>query len=125
MPNFQLTKLFLLFILLLFFSCQSDTTKVSTPEGEKEISTDELLKTIGQSYVFGYPLVLMDLTKKVSTNIETPHPTRPIAPVNQLGHFRSFPDHTLTAIVKPNVDTYYSIAWFDLEKEPQVLSMPC
>lgn len=124
MPNFQLTKLFLLFILLLFFSCQSDTTKVSTPEGEKEISTDELLKTIGQSYVFGYPLVLMDLTKKVSTNIETPHPTRPIAPVNQLGHFRSFPDHTLTAIVKPNVDTYYSIAWFDLEKEPQVLSMP-
>ena len=124
MQNFTYTNLFLLVSFLFLFSCQSDTTTVSTAEGEKEISTDELLKTIGESYVFGYPLVLMDLTKKVSTNIETPHPTRPIAPINQLGHFRSFPDHTLTAIVKPNVDTYYSIAWFDLEKEPQVLSMP-
>lgn len=124
MPSFQITKLFLFLPFLLFISCQSDTTKVSTPEGEKEISTDEFLKTIGESYVFGYPLVLMDLTKKVSTNIKSPHPTRPLAPINQLGHFRSFPDHTLTAIVKPNVDTYYSIAWFDLEKEPQVLSMP-
>jgi len=124
MQNSQLTKLFLFFTLILFFSCQSDTTTVSTPDGEKEISTDELLQTIGASYAFGYPLVLMDLTKKVSTNIKSPHPTRPIAPINQLGHFRSFPDHNLTAIVKPNVDTYYSIAWFDLEKEPQVLSMP-
>ena len=124
MQKLTFTNLLLLVSFLFIFSCQSDTTTVSTPEGEKEISTDELLKTIGGSYVFGYPLVLMDLTKKVSTNIETPHPTRPIAPVNQLGHFRSFPDHTLTAIVKPNVDTYYSIAWFDLEKEPQVLSMP-
>lgn len=120
----KLINFCLLLILLLFFSCQSDTTKVSTPEGEKEISTDVLLKTIGESYVFGYPLVLMDLTKKVTTNIEAPHPAKPVAPINQLGHFRSFPDHTLTAIVKPNVDTYYSIAWFDLEKEPQVLSMP-
>lgn len=124
MPNYNQIIFFIALTSFLFFSCQSDTTTVSTPEGEKEISTDELLQTIGESYVFGYPLVLMDLTKKVSTNIERPHPTRPSAPVNQLGHFRNFPDHTLTAIVKPNVDTYYSIAWFDLEKEPQVLSMP-
>lgn len=124
MQNFQHLKLFLFLTLFFFFSCQSDTTKVQTSEGEKEISTDELLKTLGESYVYGYPLVLMDLTQKVSTNIASPHPTRPIAPVNQLSHFRRFPDHTLTAVVKPNVDTYYSIAWLDLEKEPQVLSMP-
>ena len=124
MVNYQRTKLFLLIGFLFISSCQSDTTKVTTSEGEKEISTDELLQTIGASYAYGYPLVLMDLTKKVSTNIKSPHPNRPIAPVNQLGHFRKFPDHTLTAIVKPNVDTYYSIAWFDLEKEPQVLFMP-
>lgn len=120
-------RIFQIFVLLscfLIFSCQSETTKVKTSEGEKEISTDELLQTIGESYMFGYPLVLMDLTQKVSTNIEIPHPIKPIAPINQLGHFRRFPDHTLTAIVKPNVDTYYSIAWMDLEKEPLVLSMP-
>jgi len=79
---------------------------------------------MGETYLFGYPLVLMDLTKDVATNIETPHPLRPIAPINQLGHFRTFPDHTLTTVVKPNVDTYYSIAWLDLEKEPMVFSMP-
>jgi len=116
--------LFTLCICIIFFACQNETTTVQTPIGEQEVSSDELLQIIGESYVYGYPLILMDLTKKVSTNIKTPHPIRPSAPVNQLGHFREFPDHTLTAVVKPNVDTYYSIAWLDLEKEPQVLSMP-
>lgn len=116
--------LFLLLTFLLLFACQNETTTIKTPQGEEEISTDELLSILGETYLYGYPMVLMDLTQKVSTNIETPHPERPIAPVNQLGHFRRFPDHTLTAIVKPNVDTYYSIAWLDLEEEPQVLSMP-
>lgn len=108
----------------LFSACQSKTTTVHTPNGTEEISTDELLQIMGQAYMYGYPLVLMDLTKGVSTNIDRPHPERPMAPVNQLGHFRTFPDHTLTAIVKPNVDTYYSIAWLDLKEEPQVLTMP-
>ena len=88
------------------------------------MNTDELLKTVGEIYAFGYPLVLMDMTKRVVTNTEVPHPTLPRAPINQLGHFREFPDHTLTAVVKPNVDTYYSIAWLDLGQGPQVLSMP-
>ncbi|MEM6967683.1 MAG: DUF1254 domain-containing protein [Bacteroidota bacterium] len=105
-------------------SCQNETTTVATPDGEKEISTDEFLKILGESYIYGYPLILMDLTKGVSTNIAAPHPVKPQAPVNQLAHFRKFPDHNLTAVVKPNVDTYYSIAWFDLKAEPFVLTMP-
>ncbi len=117
-------NLFILCISIIFFTCQNETATIQTPKGEQEISTDELLQIIGESYVYGYPLILMDLTKKVSTNVERPHPTRAFAPVNQLAHFRRFPDHTLTAVVKPNVDTYYSIAWLDLEKEPQVLSVP-
>lgn len=116
--------LFVLCTCIIFYACQNETTTVQTPSGAQEISSDELLQIIGESYVYGYPMILMDLTKKVSTNIEKPHPIRPSAPVNQLGHFREFPDHTLTAVVKPNVDTYYSIAWLDLEKEPQVLFMP-
>ncbi|MFK7904920.1 MAG: DUF1254 domain-containing protein, partial [Chitinophagales bacterium] len=122
--NFKFSKLFLLFTFLGLFSCQSETVTLQTPTGQTEIASDELLKIVGESYVYGYPLILMDLTKRVSTNIEKPHPTRASAPVNQLGHFRELPDHTLTAVVKPNVDTYYSIAWLDLGAEPQVLSMP-
>jgi len=124
MQNLKHLQIILILFLINLISCQSDTTTVTTSEGEKEISTDEFLQILGESYAYGYPLVLMDMTKNVSTNIETPHPTKPLAPVNQLGHFRRFPDHTLTTIVKPNVDTYYSIAWMDLKKEPLVLSMP-
>ncbi|MBX2873923.1 MAG: DUF1254 domain-containing protein [Saprospiraceae bacterium] len=117
-------KAFVLLSLLLLSSCQGEETTITTPEGELTMNTDELLKTIGEIYAFGYPLILMDMTKRLSTNTERPHPTRPRAPVNQLGHFREFPDHTLTAVVKPNVDTYYSIAWLDLGQGPQVLSIP-
>jgi len=121
---YKLNYLFVFCTCIIFYACQNETAIVQTPIGEQEISSDELLQIIGESYVYGYPLVLMDLTKKVSTNTKKPHPTRAFAPINQLAHFREFPDHTLTAIVKPNVDTYYSIAWLDLEKEPQVLSVP-
>lgn len=123
MQNQLSNYLFLLFFLL-FSACQNDTTTIQTATGEEEISTDELLSILGEAYLYGYPLVLMDITKTVSTNTEKPHPNRPLAPINQLGHFRKFPDHTLTTIVKPNVDTYYSIAWLDLKNEAQVLSIP-
>lgn len=117
-------RMLILVAILFCYSCQSDTTTIQTPSGETEISNDELLKILGEGYLYGYPLVLMDITKNVTTNVEVPDELRPLAPTNQLGHFRIFPDHTLTAIVKPNVDTYYSISWLDLSKGPQVLSMP-
>ncbi|MEZ4883949.1 MAG: DUF1254 domain-containing protein [Chitinophagales bacterium] len=122
--NFKFSKFLFFVIFLGLTSCQSDTVTIQTPSGQENIASDELLKIVGEAYIYGYPLVLMDLTKRVTTNVEKPHPVRPLAPVNQLGHFRKFPDHTLTAVVKPNVDTYYSIAWLDLAAEPQVLSMP-
>lgn len=111
----------LLFLLLI--SCQSETT-IQTQEGPITMDADELMSLVGEAYVFGYPLVIMDMTKNVSTNVEQPHPIRASAPINQLGHYRKFPDHTMKTVVKPNVDTYYSIAWLDLSAEPQVLFMP-
>ena len=121
-PTIYLLSLFLLILSLI--ACQSDTTTIQTKEGPIEISSEELLKTMGEAYVYGYPLVLMDLTQRNATNIEQPHPVIPRAPVNQLGHYRKFPDHTSKGVVKPNVDTYYSSAWLDLSSEPVVLSMP-
>lgn len=124
MRKFAFGDVVLLSVFLLLCACQGEESTIRTGEGELTMNTDELLQTVGEIYAFGYPLVLMDMTKRVSTNTEVPHPTRPRAPINQLGHFREFPDHTLTAVVKPNVDTYYSIAWLDLGQGPQVLSMP-
>ncbi|HKD82891.1 MAG TPA: DUF1254 domain-containing protein [Candidatus Angelobacter sp.] len=75
-----------------------------------------------EAYVFGYPLVLVDLTRQVLTNVSKPGENA--APVNQFCNKRTFPDPTLTAVVSPNADTLYSVAFLDLAREPMVLSLP-
>ncbi len=72
----------------------------------------EAIATLG--YIYGYPLVLMDATRAVSS----------ATPLNQFDHMSAFPDATFTDVVSPNVDTLYSIAWLDLGKEPIVLAVP-
>jgi len=74
-----------------------------------------------QAYVYAYPMVMMEVTRRVSTNVEAP--VGAFAPMNQFAHLRAFPDHTFKYVVRPNADTLYSIVWFDVSKEPQVLSV--
>ncbi|MFK7932949.1 MAG: DUF1254 domain-containing protein [Saprospiraceae bacterium] len=116
-------NLFPLLLFLFLFGCQKtsqDTDGVATPQ----MTSDEMLQTLGEIYLYGYPLVLTDLTQKRITGVEKPDKDRPLAPINQLGHYRKFPDPTTRTVVKPNVDTYYSISWFDLSSEPQWLTIP-
>ena len=75
-----------------------------------------------EAYIYGFPLVLMDVTRRVTTNVSQPGENG--APINQFGHKSAFPDATFTAVVTPNADTLYSLAWLDLAKEPMVLSVP-
>ena len=74
------------------------------------------------AYIYGYPLAIMDMTRRQLTNVATAGPTR--APMGQLRRFRSYPavdDHSVPA---PNADTLYTDAWLDVSKEPMVLTMP-
>jgi hypothetical protein len=71
----------------------------------------EAIATLG--YLFGYPLLLMDLTRAVMCDA-----------VNRFEHFDAFPDPTARDVVSPNVDTLYSSAWLDLGEEPIVLGVP-
>lgn len=75
-----------------------------------------------QVYVYAYPMILMEVTRRVSTNVEAPAGF--FAPMNQFVHVRAFPDHTFKEVVRPNADTLYSIVWFDVSDEPLVLSVP-
>jgi DNA sulfur modification protein DndE len=66
----------------------------------------------------------MDMTREVSTNVTTPDSEKLRAPINQFVHATKFPDANYKDIVRPNVDTLYSMAWLDLEQEPMVLDLP-
>ncbi|MFZ5450853.1 MAG: DUF1254 domain-containing protein [Thermodesulfobacteriota bacterium] len=89
---------------------------------QTELAPAEMAKIAQESYIFGYPLVLMDITRQVMT--ACPSAGVRCAPINQFSHVPVFPDPTFTDVVSPNVDTLYSIAWLDLSKGPMVLSVP-
>lgn len=91
---------------------------------QKDLTDDEIAAIAKKAYVYGYPLVIMDLTRKVGTNVPSVIKNKSAAPINQLGHASEFPDDKFTDVVKPNVDTYYSIAWLDLKNQPLVLTIP-
>jgi hypothetical protein len=46
------------------------------------------------------------------------------APMNQFANVPAFPDATFTDVTRPNVDTLYSLMWFDVSQEPLLISVP-
>ena len=76
-----------------------------------------------EAYIFGLPLVTMDITRRQATNVAQAQITMQ-SPMNQFSHLPVFPDADFTAVVRPNADTYYSNAWFDLSQGPIILTLP-
>ena len=75
-----------------------------------------------EAYIYGYPLVTMEYTRRGLTNVEKPDGSR--APMGQIVRMREYPavdDHLVTA---PNADTLYTTGFVDVSKEPYVLSLP-
>jgi hypothetical protein len=75
------------------------------------------------AYLYFYPLVSMDITRKQSTNIE-PGKEFGKGPMNMFVNVPAFPPADLKVVVRVNFDTLYSLAWLDLTKEPLVVSAP-
>jgi hypothetical protein len=90
------------------------TPQTISPQDAQQISYD--------ATIYGFPLVIMDLTRQVFTAV--PSPMENGAPVNQFGNKKEFPDATFTTVVRPNADTLYSAAWVDTAEEPFILSVP-
>ena len=74
------------------------------------------------AYVYGYPLVTMELTRRVMTNVAAPSGTH--APMGQFARLREYPTAAFRDVTAPNADTLYTITWIDVTKEPWVLSIP-
>ena len=86
------------------------------------IGLEEALSIATEAYIFGYPLVTMDMTRKQMTNVAVADQGH--APIGQLVKMRTYPAPEYHAVTAPNADTLYTTAWFDVSREPWVLSVP-
>ena len=68
-----------------------------------------------EAYIFGYPLVMMDVTR-VNAGLT-------LGPENHLRRVRQFPDSSFKDVVRPNVDTLYTTGFIDMAKGPWVFEM--
>jgi len=75
-----------------------------------------------QSYVYGFPLVLMDVTNGVLT--ATPKAGEYKAPINQFFRIRTYVSPDFKDVVRISRNSLWSVAVLDLEKEPVVISHP-
>lgn len=87
------------------------------------LSADQAHAIAVDAYVYFYPLILMDLTRKQSTNIEAGKEFGK-GPMNMFVNVPAYPPADFKTVVRANFDTLYSIAWLDLTKEPLVVSAP-
>ena len=94
--------------------CAAQSAPV-TAEEARAISID--------AYVYFYPLVTMDVSRKQFTNIE-PGKEFGKGPMNTFVSVPEYPPANFKGVVRPNFDTLYSLAWLDLTKEPAVISAP-
>ena len=70
-----------------------------------------------EAYLYLYPLVMMDVTRRQMTNAEAGQQVG-FGPMNTFSHIRTFPPAEFKAVPWPNFDTLYSSAWLDLTEEP-------
>ncbi len=87
-----------------------------------QIDEKEAAKIGVEAYVYGYPLVTMEFTRRVMTNAAVPGGHH--APMGQFYKARVYPDAKFRDVTAPNADTLYSTAWLNLSQEPYVLSLP-
>jgi hypothetical protein len=76
-----------------------------------------------KAYVYTYPLVSVEVTRRQSTNLPGPN-GRGAAPMNQFANLAFVPDASFTGVVRPNVDTLYSSLFYDVSREPLVINVP-
>jgi hypothetical protein len=106
--------------LMLGFTAHAQQASVTAKA--KPITAEEVHAIGVDAYLYFYPLVTMDITRKQLTNVE--HTEGINAPMNSFANIPAYPTRDMKAVVRPNFDTLYSSAWLDLTKEPVVVSVP-
>jgi hypothetical protein len=86
--------------------------------------TEQEARAIGvDAYLYFYPLLSMDITRRQFTNVE-PGKVFGKGPMNMFVNVPEYPPADFKGVVRSNFDTLYSIAWLDLTAEPLIVSAP-
>jgi hypothetical protein len=75
-----------------------------------------------EAYTYGYPLVTMEMTRRVITNVASVQPFK--GPMGQLIKAREYPSPAFKDVTAPNADTLYTTAFIDVGAEPWIFSIP-
>jgi hypothetical protein len=81
----------------------------------------EALEAAVEASVYGYPLLIAELARRVATNVD--RPTGPQAPMGQLARTHA-PAASAGASPRGSIDTLQVGAWLDVGAEPWLLSLP-
>jgi len=105
----------------LFAGCKTGSGRKGSGS-KKSMAWREAADIAIDAYIYGYPLVTMDMTRRVMTNVREPEGMH--APLGQFARVRSYPPAWSHDVTAPNADTLYTVVWLDVSKEPWVLSLP-
>jgi hypothetical protein len=91
--------------------------------GAQQLTAQEAHDVALDAYLYFYPLISMELTRRQATNIEAGKEIGK-GPMNGFSHVPAYPPADFKAVVRSNFDTLYSSAWLDLTRGPVVVSAP-
>ena len=85
--------------------------------------TEQEARELGvEAYLYFYPLVVMDATRRQMTNV-APGTVPGLGPMNTLCHMRALATE-FRAVRAPNMSVLASLSWLDLTREPVIVSVP-
>jgi hypothetical protein len=105
----------------LFAGCKTGH-EPKAPATKQTLPWREAFDIATEAYIFGYPLIMMDMTRSAMTNVREPEGTH--APMGQFARTRTYPPASNHDVTIPNTDTLYTTVWLDVSREPWVLSIP-
>jgi hypothetical protein len=94
-----------------------------TPSPAPTLTEAEAQAIAVDAYIYFYPLLSMDISRKTFTNVE-PGTEFGKGPMNAFTNIPAYPPADFKGVVRSNFDTLYSAAWLDMTKEPVVISAP-
>ena len=97
-------------LLCLLALCAVDPAFAQQSASGAPITAQEAYEIGVEAYVYFYPAVTIEVTRRIATNVEAGKITM-FGPMNTFSHARAFPTADFKAVVRPNFDTLYSSAW--------------